>query len=554
VDTGTDLLRGREAVLRHAWSDALESLERADRASPLAAPDLELLGRSAYMQGDDDTYVGALERTHRAHLETGDVPAAVRCTFWIGHSHLFRGHPAPAAGWFARGRRLLDSAPQECVERGYLLIPVWLEQMAGGDYDGGYASAGEAVEIGERFGDHDLVWLARADQARALLRLGRTADGLSLVDEAMVAASAGDLSPIVTGIVYCNTIGCCRSAYALEHARACTEALTRWCERQPEMIAHNGLCLVHRAELLQFQGAWDKALDEARRAGERFTRGMLNRLASGKAQYRQGEIHRLHGAFPAAERAYREASRLGCEPQPGLALLRLAQGQDGAAAAALRRAVGETIDPLRRADLLPAYVEVMLEAGDLDAARTACRELERIAKEHSSRVLSAMSAHALGALALAEGDASLALVALRDALGVWQELDAPYETARVRELVGRACRALGDDDTAALEFDAARGLFDQLGAIPDTARVAIVDGDPVNTRDLTARELEVLRHVAAGNTNREIAAALVISEHTVARHVQNIFAKLGVSSRTAAAAAAFEHDLARPAPRGPSSP
>ena len=186
------------------------------------------------------------------------------------------------------------------------------------------------------------------------------------MDEVLVAATAGELSPIVTGIVYCNTIAFCRDVYELRHAREWTEALTRWCDEQPEMVAHNGLCLVHRAEIMQLQGAWDDALEEARRAAERFTRGVLNQLACGKALYRQGEVHRLRGEFAAAEEAYREASRCGCEPQPGLALLRLAQGKATAAAAAIRRAVGEATQPLARAALLPAYVEIMLAVGELE--------------------------------------------------------------------------------------------------------------------------------------------------------------------------------------------
>jgi DNA-binding NarL/FixJ family response regulator len=366
------------------------------------------------------------------------------------------------------------------------------------------------------------------------------------VDEVMVAATAGELSPIVTGIVYCNTIAFCQGAYELRHAREWTEALTRWCERQPEMVAHNGLCLVHRAEIMQLQGAWADALEEARRAAESFTRGVLNQLACGKALYRQGEVHRLRGELAAAEDAYRDASRCGCEPQPGLALLRLAQGNADAAAAAIRRVVGETTAPLKRAALLPAYVEVMLAAGDVEAARSACRQLEQSSEHVANEVLAAMSAQARGALALADGDEQAALVALRDALAVWQELEAPYDAARARVLVGLACRSLGDDDTAALELEAARDALARLGAAPDLARVdsLLAGGTAVDAHGLTARELEVLRLVAAGKSNREIAAELVISAHTVRRHLQNIFAKLGVSSRTAAGAYAFQHNLA----------
>jgi DNA-binding CsgD family transcriptional regulator len=365
------------------------------------------------------------------------------------------------------------------------------------------------------------------------------------LDEAMVAATAGELSPIVTGLVYCSVIAYCQELYELRRAQEWTDALTRWCEQQPDMVAHTGRCLMHRAEIMELQGAWRDALEEARQAVERLAQGALNQVAAGHALYRQGEIHRLRGKLAAAEEAYREASRCGCEPQPGLALLRLAEGNDDAAAAAIRRVVGETTEQLKRAGLLPAYVEIMLALGDVEEAHSACRELEEISARYGSTVLGAMSAQARGAVALAQGDARAALVALRRAWQVWQELEAPHEVARVRVLLGLACRALGDDDTATLELEAARGVFAQLGAAPDLVRVdsLIRRAPPIDAHRLTPRELQVLRLVAAGKTNRAIAADLVLSERTVDRHVSNIFTKLGMSSRAAATAYAYEHRL-----------
>jgi DNA-binding CsgD family transcriptional regulator len=545
VPGGAELERGRECYAAHAWLDAYEALTAADEPAGLEPEDLELLARSAYMLGRDDDYVGALERAHGAHLDAGDAPRAVRCAFWIGHNMLFRGETARAAGWFARAERQLEKVGRDCVERGWLLIPLWLEQMARGDWEAGRANAAEAAAIGERFGDADLVWLARDEQGRALLALGRVVDGLRLVDEALVAATAGELSPVVTGIVYCNTIAFLTNAYELRHAREWTDALTRWCESQPEMVAHNGLCRVHRAEILQLQGAWTDALEEARQAAERFTQGVLNQLACGAALYVQGEIHRLRGELVAAEEAYREASRYGREPQPGLALVRLAQGDVDAAAAAIRRAAGETLAPLKRARLLPAYVEIMLAAGDIETARSAWRQLDELARAHRNDALIAMAAHARGAVALAADDPRGALAAARQAAELWQRLLAPYEAARARLLIGLACRSLGDEDTAELELEAARGVFRELGAARDLAGTEALSagGGALDAHGLSERELEVLRLVAAGRTNREIASALVISERTVARHLQNIYAKLRVSSRTAATAFAFEHEL-----------
>ncbi len=537
--------RGRESYARHSWTQAHESLSQADRATPLGADDLELLARSAYMLGLDDAYVAALERAHRSHLDADHALPAARCAFWIGLTLFLRGETAPATGWFARAQRLVDREGSDCAERGYLLTAVCVQQIADRDYEAAYATAGEAAAIGERCGDSDLVAFARMDQGSAMLSLGRTDEGRRLVDETMVSVTAGELSPICAGLVYCNTISVCQDAHELRRAREWTAALTRWCEQQPDMVAHTGICHVHRAELMTLGGAWEEALGELRRLGERPAGGMVNQRAMGQAAYQQGEVLRLRGEFHAAETAYREASRMGREPQPGLALLRLAQDNPAAAVASIRRAAGEATQPLKRAVVLPAYVEIALTAEDVEGARAGWRELEEIAGRHQSDALDAAAAQAEGAVRLAEGDAEAALTATRRAWSLWEELKAPYEAARARVLVGLACRALGDEDTAALELEAARATFDELGAAPDLAALDSL-AEPAgtgHTGGLTARELEVLRLVAAGRSNREIAAALTISEHTAARHLQNIFAKLQVSSRTAASAFAFEHHL-----------
>jgi DNA-binding NarL/FixJ family response regulator len=440
---------------------------------------------------------------------------------------------------------LLDREQQDCAERGYLLIPTLVAHSIAGDSQAAYATATEIAEIGTRFGDRDLFAIGVHEQGHALVRQGRFDEGLRLLDEVMVTVTAGELSPIVTGIVYCNTIGFWQSVYELRRAREWTDALTRWCDQQPDMVAHTGVCLVHRAEIMQLQGAWDAALEEARRAGERFAEGVLNERVCGKAFYRQGEVHRLRGARSAAEESYREASRRGYEPQPGLALLRLAEGRADAAAAAIRRLLDEASQARVRATLLPAYVEVLLAAGEVEVARGACRELEKISEGHRSDQLRAMSAQSQGALALADDEPQAALVALRKASHAWQELEAPYEAARVRVLVALGCRAAGDEDTASWELEAARAVFDRLGASPDIARVDSLAASPEATaaHGLSPRELQVLRLVAKGVTNKSIAAELVLSERTIDRHVSNIFAKLRVSSRAAATAYAYEHDL-----------
>jgi DNA-binding CsgD family transcriptional regulator len=543
VDPANQLERGRRSYAERAWVDAYESLSAADRTVPLEADDLEMLATSAYMLGRDEEYVADLERAHHAHLDRGEGLRAARSAFWIAINLAIRGEAGGAQGWFGRARRLVGREPRDCVERGYLQLALMLEYEAAGDYDAAIAVGCEAVATGERFGDADLFALAAQDQGILLIKQGRVAEGLGLLDEAMVAVTGGELSPIVNGFVYCGVIMGCQAAYEPRRAQEWTAALTRWCEQQPDMVSFTGTCLVHRSEIMQLRGAWPDALEEARRAGERCARAN-NDSAAAYARYRQGEVHRLRGEFAAAEQAYRDAHRGGCEPQPGLALLRLAQGNGEAAAAAVRRIVGETSDPSRLAGLLPAEVEIMLEIGDLPAARSACAQLEEIAEQWVGDMIGATVARARGAIALADGDTRAALVALRHATQAWRELEAPYEAARAQMLVGLACRALGDDDAAALELDAAREVFDQLGATPDLERVDSLSRDRrPETHGLTSRELEVLRLVAAGGSNREIAATLVISEHTVARHLQNIYAKLSVSSRTAASAFAFAHDL-----------
>jgi DNA-binding NarL/FixJ family response regulator len=536
------LERGRASYAKGAWLDAYECLSRADEDDLLEPEDLEMLARSAYMLGRDDDYVRGLERAHHGHLDADEVPRAARCTWWIGHNLLFRGETARANGWFGRGDRLLDQEGRDCVERGYLLIPVGLQA---GDAHTAYATWTEAAEIGERYGDPDLVTMARMGQGHILVRQGRVEEGFRLVDETMVAVTTGELSPIVAGIVYCNTIKFCRDTYDVRRAREWTTALTEWCDRQPDMVAHTGVCLVHRAEVMQLQGAWQAALEEVQRAGERLRHGVLNQRAAGSALYRQGEIQRLQGELPAAEEAYRAASRLGFEPQPGLALLRLAQGDGAAAAGAIARVADETEEPLKRAELLPACVEIMLAVGDLEEARRASGDLDAISETHASDLLRALAAQARGAVLAAEGDARAALGSLRRALSTWQEIEAPYEAARTRVLLGTAFRRLGDDDAAALELESARAVFEELGAGPDLARVSslVTSAPSKRARGLSPRELEVLRHVAGGKTNKEIATELVLSERTIERHVSNVFAKLGVSTRAAATAFAYEHQL-----------
>lgn len=536
--------QGREALARRAWARAFRVFKKADRARSLGPQDLERLAVAAYMLGRNDDHFECMKRAHRAHQDARNLPRAARSAFWAGINLAVRGRASHAAGWFGRAQRLAECGPRDSVEHGYLLIPTLLKRAGELDWRGVANAAKKAERIADRYGDADLFALAAHERGHALVRLGRVEEGLRLMDEVMVSITAGELSPVVTGLVYCSVIAYCQDMFQLSRAQAWTQALTVWCEQQPEMVAHTGQCLLHRAEVAQLQGDWRLALQEAQRAKTQFAKA-TNSSAAGHALYRQGEVHRVRGHFDRAEDAYREAARSGYEPQPGLALLRLVQGRTTAAASAIRRALSQTTDPVRRAKLLPASVEIFLAEGSTEQAREACSEIEQSSRGRKSELLDTLATHSRGALELAQGKPDAALGTLRRAFEAWQRLEVPYEAARVRVLIAKACRILGDEETAALELDAARGAFSELRAAPDLACVdALARGTASGLEHgLTKRELEVLRHVAAGRSNKAIARDLALSNRTVDRHVSNIFDKLAVPSRSAATAFAYRNRL-----------
>ena len=543
ADGDDHLERGRSHYELRKWTGAYNALSLADQQTPLEAEDLELFAMTAYLVGRDEEYLRTLERAHNAHIDAGQFACAVRCAFWLGFRLQMRGETGHATGWFARAQRLLESNAPSCAERGYLRLPIVEEHLESGDFEAAYTIATDAAAIGERSGDLDLVACARHQQGRIRLQQGQVGTGLALLDETMIAVTGGKLSPLVTGLMYCSVIDACQRIYAIDRSREWTDALAQWCEGQPDMVAFAGVCQVHRAEIMQLQGAWPDAIEEARLACAR-SQG-VNQQAAAAAFYQQAEVHRLKGEYAAAEEAYRGASQLGLEPQPGLALLRLVQGRTDVAATSIRRIASTTVDRMKRMSLLPAYIEIMLSAGEVQDARDACQELESISRTFDTGVPGAIAAQACGAVALAEGNAQAALGSLRSAFEVWQRIEAPYAASRTRMLIGLACRALGDEDGASLEFDAAKAVFERLGATPDLARMEFLmsGGTSSHTHGLTRRELQVLRLVASGGTNKAIASKLFLSEKTVDRHVSNILTKLDLPSRTAATAFAYQRKL-----------
>lgn len=538
------LERGLDAFRRQAWAEATNLLVAADDETPLDPEVLERLATAAWLSGRDEESTEAWARAHSALLDRRDVEGAARCAFWLAFSLMLRGERERAGGWLGRARRLLEDDDRDCVEQGYLLVPAALGSLSAGDAAAALERFERAATAGARFDDANLSTLGRLGRGQALIRMGEIENGVALLDEAMATVEAGVLSPIVAGTVYCAVIETCHEIFDLRRAAAWTEALTQWCDSQPELVPYRGQCLVRRAQILQQRGAWPDALDEVRKACERLA-GPPGEPAAGLAFFRRAELHRLRGEYADAERAYHEAAKWGRSPQPGLALLRLRQDRLDAAVSSICREISETDDRADRCRLLPAHVEIMLAADEISMARTSAAELQEIAEALDAPFIRGMAKQALGAVRLAEGDAPAALEALRDAVDDWDALRMPYELARARLLVGRACRAIGDEDTSRVELEAARSVFQRLEAIPDLKRAdsLLETAAPDERHGLTPREWEVLQLVAGGDTNKRIAAALSISERTVERHVSNIFRKLGVSTRSGATAYAYEHEL-----------
>jgi len=537
-----DTQRARDLAGRGSWRDAYEALSGID-PSELEPVDLELLADAAWWLSKQDETIAVRQRAYVGYAAASDDVGAAGMAARLAVEHFGRGDPAVGAGWLAKAHRHADRVPER-AEHGLLFLIDATVSRFQGDLERATTLTDRAAGLGERFGDPDLLAMAIHTQGLLAIASGRVEEGLTLLDEAMTSVLAGEVSPFFTGVIYCNVIGACLELADVGRAGEWSDAARIWCDSIPPESPFPGMCRVNRAEVSRLRGAWAEADAEAIRAVEELL--AFDPMIAAQALAESGEIHRRSGDLDGAEAAFARAKEIGLDPQPGLALLRLAQGKADTAAEALRQAISEEGQShLRRARLLSAQAEVALAVSDLDTASEATDRLVDLADQVAAPALAATADAALGTLLLARGDTSEAVAILRRACAAWRDLKLPYEAARSRAAYGLALRAVGREDDAAFELDAARAAFERLGAAPDAAQVSASIGGPHELpAGLTAREVEVLRLVAAGRSNRQIAEELIISEHTVARHLQNMFTKLDVSSRAAATAFAFEHGLA----------
>jgi class 3 adenylate cyclase len=470
------LQAGREAAARHAWRDALELLKQADASAELSADDLVMLGEAAWWLGRLEDSISARERAYAAYRTEGNNRQAAVMAITLANDYFGKLAHSIGAGWFNKAERLLQDEP-ECAERGWLSMMHAFSSLHIRDNESALAAADETLEIGTKFGDRDLQAFGLLFKGRALVGLGQVDEGLALLDEATVAAVSGELRPFSTGMIYCVAISTTSELADYSRAGEWTEASNRWCERQ-SIAGFPGICRVHRAEIMRLRGAWAEAEQEARRALTELKSFNLSFAADGF--YELGEVRLRMGDLAGAEDAFRQAHELGREPQPGLSLLRLAEGKVEAAHSSIRRALQDpSVDRLQLMRLLPAQVEIALSGGELDTARAAVEEMEQINTVYDSKVLLASTLCARGTLQLAEGDAAGAITSIRQSWRLWKNEDLPYEAARARLLLGLALRADGDEDAAEMELSAAKHTFERLGAVLDFRRAMELLGQDI---------------------------------------------------------------------------
>lgn len=535
----SDLDAGRTAAADRRWADALELLARVDARAGLAASDLEVLATAALLRGEPRASLDALSRAYSAHLGVQDTAGAARSAGWLALNFIEQGDFTNSVLWAARAMRIVHAMAEPGALAGFVRLAPAVGQLGSGNAAEAIRSFEEILDVAEREGDREVAAITRLGLGKSLIEDGSPADGFACLDQAMAAVAAGDVPPLPSGVIACASISDALLAFDLERADAWTAVLKRWCGEQPQLIAFSGQCHALEAALLLVRGAWAEASTAVDLALSRFRAGDYRAIWG--APYQLGELARLRGAFHSAEESYRRAAESGWEAQPGLSLLHLALGRTGRAQEEIRRSAAGA-DPVTRRFLLPALIEIEVAAGDPVAARRALEEFRGASLDTASPMRDAAVATADARVLLAEGRAADALEAARAAAHAWDAVGARYEAARSRVLAGLALRSLGHAEDARADVEAARAVFLDLGAEPALADLAALTGDR-RVGALTPRELEVLRLVSTGLTNRGIGARLSLSEKTVARHVANIFGKLGISSRAAATAYAYENGL-----------
>lgn len=527
-----DLLgRARVAYAHRDWVSARRDFTEVSRTGDLHPADLYALSNCAWWLGDLDECLPLQRQVHQRFLDLDDPASAALVAIDVGYTHLIRGEESQGSGWIARAMRLLDDRT-DTVEYGYLVYLEFEGTFSASELDAAMDAASRVHALGRRFHDPTLTALGVLGQGRVLVRRGEVAAGMSLLDEAMLAAVSEELDPGWAGNIYCHLMVACYEIADLRRAGEWTQVTADWCQSMPGAGPFMGICRVHRAQVLQVRGDWETAEREAMHVCGELAHFDVEIVA--EAHYLIGDLKRLRGDLVAAESAYRESHRLGRDPQPGLALLRLARGEADIAFASMRAALAAAREPCARARFLPAAVEVALAVNEVDQARTWVEELRGAARLYGTTGFTAASLQAEGAVLLVAGEVEDALRVLREALHTAREHDAPYEVARVRMLLAEACARLGDRESAVLERDAAAESFARLGVVDSASRH---QRRPSSPGGLTRRETEVLALVAEGRSNRDIAAELVLSVRTVERHLATIYEKLGLHGRSARAAA-----------------
>jgi DNA-binding CsgD family transcriptional regulator len=520
----------RAAYDRRDWRSARAAFRAADRQGDLATDDVYALANCSWWLGELDESLPVMERAYRLAVDERRPEVAGLVALDIGYTFALRGEEAQSSGWMRRAVRLLERLP-DAVERGYLRHVDFEVEFSARNLDAAYEAATDVAALGERFGDETLTALGTLGRGRILVRRGVVDEGVTLLDEAMVAAVSDRLDPSWAGNIYCHLMLACHEIADLRRAGEWTEITARWCQGMPGAGPFMGICRVHRAQVMQVRGAWDQAERELEHVYDELSHFDLEVVA--EAHYVHGDVRRLRGDLGGAEARYRAALRLGRDPQPGLALLHLDRGRAESAAASLRLALATADgDRLERAKFLPAVVDVAVARGDVGTAQEAVGELEEIAATYGTTGLAAVALSARSALLVAAEEHEAAMPVLRRALLTWQQLGAPYEAARVRLRTARVCEALGDPEAGRLHRDAAEADLARLGAGP-----AVGDAAGPRSDGLTAREAEVLAFVASGRSNQQIADELVLSVRTVERHLATVYQKLGLQGRNARAAA-----------------